>query len=134
MDINELFANLQDGPSEDRTVHTRTTPYGLRTDFEEITRTSFEKAYPQTTKELRIGAPLPCQHHVTKENPLGGYCVCGADFCSRCQRICSRCSRSISSHCCAVLFENVFFCKPCRRFLRAKRAVSFLLAPFLADG
>jgi hypothetical protein len=138
MDPNDLFRNLRDAPSEDRTVYIRQTPYGPTVDFEVVERTSFEKAYPETTRELRTAAPLPCGHHVNKDNPIGGYCViCTQEYCSRCARICPRCGRSISSNCCAREFEGMFFCEQCRRTLRAQRAAricaSFLLRPFLTD-
>lgn len=136
MDPNELLGGLGNGSSEDRTVHLREGPYGPRVEFVIIERTSFDKAYPETTKELRTGPSLPCGHHVTKDNPFGGYCVlCTQEYCSRCSRSCPTCGRSISINCCAREYAGSFVCLHCRRTLRrreAARAVfSFLMRPFL---
>jgi hypothetical protein len=97
-DLEDLLRGLeQDQSSTDRTLYTRETPEGgIVCDTEWIERTSFEKAYPETTKEMRTKRPLDCGHTVSaKESPLGGYCQaqrgtilhrhkCNTAFCAKC--------------------------------------------------
>lgn len=136
MDLNDLLGNPQDPPTVDRTLYTRVTPYGVRVDFEVRETTSWAGASPEVIKELRTAPPLACLHHVTKDNPFGGYCIlCTQEYCSRCVRACPHCGRSISINCCAREYEGTFVCLLCRRTLRRRKAAravfSFLMRPFL---
>lgn len=138
MDHDDSLDKLRDAPSQDRTLYTRTTRAGVRTDFEIRETTSWEKTYPEVTRETRMGPPLLCGHHVTKDNQAS-YCVlCGEAHCSRCERACERCRRPTSPNCCGRQYEGTLFCKPCRRVLRVQKAIriclTFLLTSFLEDA
>jgi len=138
MDPNELFGNLGDDEIEDRTIYSRRTPYGRRQDFTQSEKTRFKNGLPQTIKEHRSGKALPCGHHVTKDNPFGGYCaLCGEEYCSRCTRMCPRCGKSVSANCCARRFDGEFYCFSCRRVLMFRKVVrvcfSIIGAPFLSE-
>lgn len=136
--IDELLQELQqeDEWSEDRTIYVRETPHGTRVDFESIERTSFQKAYPETTRRLVTQQALPCGHPVTKDNPFGGYCQgrslvgmrrCNNEYCASCAVQCTRCGVFVSARCCARPLNDALYCRSCRNLIVARRLVFGLL-------
>lgn len=148
--LDDLLRGLREGEdsSEDKTLFIRETSKGPKVDFEIIERTSFEKAYPETVKELRSKEPLGCSHLISKENPFGGYCggkkflfflrrkTCGKEYCARCAVQCS-CGIFVSANCCVRQFEGILYCKKCWRRLRTIKAIktffNILLHPFVSQ-
>ena len=153
-DLEELLRGLeQDQSSTDRTLYTRETPAGeIVCDAEWIESTSFEKAYPETTKEMRTKAPLACGHTVSgKERPFGGYCQatrgiifrrhkCNRSFCAaeQCGLVCPRCGLVVSTSCCAKPFEDQMLCRRCANNLKLRKALRacshFIIHPFVCEG
>lgn len=135
--IEDWLKNLTEADTtEDRTAYVRETPdFQRRVDHEVVERTSFQKGYPETAREILLRRPLDCGHHVNDANSFGGYCqgpghdspqLCGREYCTACAVRCPKCGLSVSAHCCAAEFEDQFYCRDCAKKLRRRRTAKWL--------
>jgi hypothetical protein len=145
--LEDWLTNLEQAePTEDRTAHVRETHYSLRrVDYEIVENTSFSKGYPETNREVRLRRSLDCGHHVTENNPFGGYCQgggvrtrpCSREYCAKCAVQCPYCGICVSAECHATSYEGTLVCRSCGRRLRTRRALrttwELVIHPFVAE-
>lgn len=157
----DFVRELEEGSgnvSEDKIRNIRVTPSGEKIDSETTIRTDLSIAsYGDKVKEFRSMDALDCGHHVSGQNPFGGYCqakkslhklkksVCGKEYCHLCMIRCQQCNVLISRNCCTRQVGESLLCPNCAR--KAKLTIlilllsslvgwafSFLVYPFVQEG